>query len=799
MSERPLRNLTLGDFRRVEGTRRISLDAPVVLIHGPNGTGKTSILSALEMALTGRVSSMARQDEHYTAHLPYTGQPFATVQVDVAETLRPTLMDRMTIAGSRVTGQPALNAEQARFYSERCYLDQTSLGRLLELYQVREGKQESILARFVNELLGLEDLDALRTGLHDATNLRTLKKLVDRLAEADDAAKRAERDETEASKQRVAAAQELDHAVTQTVELLAAAGISIPGTRDIPEILQLARQTEPNVVAALRQALNTDRELAGLRGRVAAVAERTTTQRRNEAQAALQAATARKLDWQQQRQPVLASWVADAEFVGIDLTQGWVQGVTAALSNNATELAEQERLRRERAVANEQHALHRAALTKAESELAAAQLEASSLVEGLAAVQGVITDDICPVCDRNYAELGAGHLGAHVQNKIARLAVQGTQLVELRRRRDELAQLVDQSRRDLAVIDNRLLSPERLADLGNRQVTLEGLSARLNDLDPVIRESETVNADEQAALRAADQLDTADSEHAFIGDRLADFAERLHTTISVSESPSEACVRLVELSARAVEQLQSADLARREMAEASRRLKTASDAYQAATTRVAEAVDRRTAWEGYVTEAKRRQRIARDVHDAASAARTTIVQRVFTESLNNVWADLFTRLAPNEEFIPSFGIPSATRTALEVTLETHLRNGDPGGPPQMMLSAGNLNTAALSLFLALHLAVEPVVPCLVFDDPVQAMDEVHVAQFAALIRTLAKQHGRQVVIAVHERELFDYLALELSPAYEGDSLITIELGERSDDPDGGVGHLRYVDDRAITG
>ena len=57
----------------------------------------------------------------------------------------------------------------------------------------------------------------------------------------------------------------------------------------------------------------------------------------------------------------------------------------------------------------------------------------------------------------------------------------------------------------------------------------------------------------------------------------------------------------------------------------------------------------------------------------------------------------------------------------------------------MMLSAGNLNTAALSLFIALHLAVEPTVRCLVFDDPVQAMNEVHVAQFAALIRTLAKQ------------------------------------------------------------
>ena len=48
-----------------------------------------------------------------------------------------------------------------------------------------------------------------------------------------------------------------------------------------------------------------------------------------------------------------------------------------------------------------------------------------------------------------------------------------------------------------------------------------------------------------------------------------------------------------------------------------------------------------------------------------------------------------------------------------------------------MLSAGNLNTAALTLFLALHLSVEPRFPWLVLDDPVQTMDEVHIAQFAA--------------------------------------------------------------------
>lgn len=95
----------------------------------------------------------------------------------------------------------------------------------------------------------------------------------------------------------------------------------------------------------------------------------------------------------------------------------------------------------------------------------------------------------------------------------------------------------------------------------------------------------------------------------------------------------------------------------------------------------------------------------------------------------------------------------------------------------MMLSAGNLNTAALSLFVALHFAVKPLVRCLVFDDPVQSMDEVHVAQFAGLIRVIARQHDRQVVVAVHERALFEYLALELSPAYQGDELITLQLGD----------------------
>ena len=77
------------------------------------------------------------------------------------------------------------------------------------------------------------------------------------------------------------------------------------------------------------------------------------------------------------------------------------------------------------------------------------------------------------------------------------------------------------------------------------------------------------------------------------------------------------------------------------------------------------------------------------------------------------------------------------------------------------------------------------------------MDDVHIAQFAALLRTL-KQKQRQVIIAVHDRQLFDYLALELSPAFNGDRLITIELGRGADGRTIAPWDLKtYEPDRAI--
>ena len=78
---RRLTSLRLENYRSIRGRHTINLDAPVVLIHGANGSGKTSLLSALEMGLTGDAAAMRRSDSNYASHLVHTGVDEAIIKV----------------------------------------------------------------------------------------------------------------------------------------------------------------------------------------------------------------------------------------------------------------------------------------------------------------------------------------------------------------------------------------------------------------------------------------------------------------------------------------------------------------------------------------------------------------------------------------------------------------------------------------------------------------------------------------------------------------------------------------------
>lgn len=803
MSELPIQKLMISDFRRIEGTRVLPFDAPVVLIHGPNGTGKTSVLSALELALTGGVRSMERQDDRYTAHLPFLGQPYATVRADVAEYLQGgTPGVPLTVGGTRIEGPRALNDKAAQFYSERCYLDQASLGRLLEFYQARVGNEESALAKFVSELLGLEKLDALRDGLSAANDLRLLKKLAVGIEDATTKAKRATAELKEQSALLAQTRTELSQARATTRAAVAALNPEATGEVPDPELLTLARSTLTDERRRIAAAANVERlhqDLVALGGRISALSERPSTQRIEEIRAALAAAVAKHNKWEATEGAAVRVWEAALQTAGGRLLGEPRSAVEQAANLVHADLANHAEVRTKFDSVRTQMDADRSGLDDLEERVANAHEHSSALVEGLAALRAVTDEsNVCPVCDRDYSETGARSLAAHIESKLAELTTHGQQLIALRNERDKIAARLARNESEYSKLASRLPTREEQQTLENRQTILVELAAQVDEIELAMAQRADLLQRVHKLKQDYDDVEAASSENRHIRAELSRYAALLEVDpLPAEDSFNGPWRHLLDHAKTEVDRIRTAAELCRTAAAESERLAKAMELEIAAIQRVAELVERKSRWESRVSEARDRQTIAKELHDAATRARTTIVQRVFTESLNEVWKNVFTRLAPSEGFIPRFGIPTATKKALDINLETTHRTGTAGGPPQMMLSAGNLNTAALSLFLALHLAVQPVMPCLVFDDPVQAMDEVHIAQFAGLIRVLAKQHRRQVVIAVHERELFDYLTLELSPAYEGDELITIELGERANDPDKGITRHMWKPDVAI--
>ena len=438
-------------------------------------------------------------------------------------------------------------------------------------------------------------------------------------------------------------------------------------------------------------------------------------------------------------------------------------------------------------------------LESVNTQIAAGESRAGTLATGLVALRDQASEGICPVCDRDFSEVSDGHLLDHLDRKIADLASVGAEIQLLSDERTQLTTRLHATQQGVSAVEASVLTEAEHDELTARQLAAARLQDGLEVLADLIARGQELQAAAENAARELADTEAEDREQRAVAEELARHAAELGTTApGLREPPEETWRRLHNLASNRSQELDRHSKSSSEARALLGRLREALARNAELTERVTAAAQSKRLWDQRIVEADRRRAVARSVHTAASNTRTAIVQRVFTQSLNDVWRDVFSRLAPAEPFVPAFASPTATRTALQLRLETVHRAGGTAGTPSMMLSTGNLNTAALSLFIALHLTVEPKFPCLVLDDPVQSMDEVHIAQFAGLVRVLSKRHNRQVVLAVHERELFDYLTLELSPAYEGDELITVELGLNSEgeaicDPN----RLEWIEDEAL--
>ena len=777
-------DLEIVNFRSIRGKLNAPLDSKIVLIHGENGAGKTSLLSAIELALTGRVVALRRADPNYAAQLLHRDATAGSVEVRMTGAEGPATY-RSTMEATGLSVGATLDADLAGFFAERCYLPQSLLGQLLQIYQESELGASSPLARFVGDLLGLDRLDALEAGLKSLSDVRNVRKISEGWSHAEGEMSRLEHlladkrgrhtvidSELDAAKADLAvAALQVGHAYDVTNEVLDAAELAFSDTADDQALDQLT---------ALRRELNAIRREAEH-----STGPGETTNEGAQTLSVTQASTALD-DWRTTYGVRVDDARANVETLipSLSLPQDHEAFYREALSA----LSREQALATERSRRGATDAARGAAasdeLTVAQKQLETIDLEigqlsgsSSGLSSALAELTAYIAGDICPVCDRDYSDLSLGSLTDHVHRKVRILSSSAERLLTLSRSRGEQQAMVEALEREINALNARQIEPRALADLARRAASLDSALAELQVLAGILVQGARLEAQAIIAHRTLTESQSRDLAGRAARQTLQDFAVTMaQPGPAEAEAVQDAANRLAKVLNDQIQALNSRLTSRRRGRDAIVSIRAAIgrrndlDASIATDAAALELVEHALKRAQAVRSGGLRLRASVDT------VRSAIIRREFNDRLNLLWRDLFIRLAPGEPFFPAFSIPGSHTQRLQPKLVTlHRDGGDPGGTPGAMLSAGNLNTAALTLFIALHLSVRPQLPWLILDDPVQSMDDVHIAHFAALLRTLAKDHGRQVMIAVHDRQLFEYLKLELSPAYPNDSLLTLEL------------------------
>lgn len=783
-----LKSLSIQNFRSIRGSVVIPLDAQVVLVHGTNGMGKTSLMSAIELGLTGSISHLDDQPR-YQNFLTHIDTPSGSIQLTIeGMNRRSTGVGQVTFNPSSFDATPALNAADSGFFSERCYLPQAVLGRLLDIYDQKK-TTNSRLTEFVKELLRLDAVDALVDGFNHAFNVTRIRKLAPvykQLEEAHDLLKRQiERERSGVEAAGVAKTQRTS-SLNNLIANLDPAAEPIGADFDVAE---------------LRDKIgNRDRDQAELA---------SVTQQRTEVStllSRLDQAAAESLDTE------IAVLERDAAASGT-LYETWLNSQGAEITHTLDslrefhselspldganvddqvgdaliwcvgEVARGQRLLDQHSAANEQLTVAKTTIQRATTRISEINLaleagtkDVRTLAAALAGIAPHVEGDFCPVCNRDYAEVDGGSLTAHIAETIANLTSEAGRLQALSAERASESERLTAARRNEATADRLVLQPEEITDLRRRQTAIALIRSRLEPLQDAAAHGKNLFVSHDSARRNLAALRRAGLQSASLLPEINAVVERATgqptTSFPGLREALEAADKALSSRLETVQAALSSRLAiETELEQYAREAQLFSDR-QARTTELEARLETMTGAFSSIDDVRKR---AKTIATAATEVRSGIVRDVFSGSLNKVWRDLFVRLAPNEQFVPQFRLPDQGDGKVEAVLETFHRSGQTSGPPGAMLSQGNLNTSALTLFLALNLSVPSQLPWLVLDDPVQSMDDVHIAQFAALLRTFSKGLGKQVVIAVHERALFEYLTLELSPAFAGDSLITVEI------------------------
>jgi exonuclease SbcC len=639
--------------------------------------------------------------------------------------------------------------------------------------------------------LGLDRLDALEAGLKPLGDVRNLRKVVEPWSAAEIEKDRCDHFVSDRKKALTSIEQSMHSSQLELRGICDEIGLKDQVTTATLDVIMAELRSEGDE-KEYNDVLDRQRSLGSIKRQIAS-AEEQSAQPISRAEADAAAARTAFAEWESVNggqieklrsnvNELLPSLKLSSDLFGLEteameLLKRENQQLTGQADQARRDLRRTVEAQRELEAARQQ-------MTIIEAEISQISADAGVLASALGELSSCIKSDVCPVCDRDFDELHSGSLNEHVQRKIIHLSASATRLLTLGKSRGESQQTVGRLEIELETLSGRKIASETLVAIDRRSASVASTIVELQRVGPVIAEGAALRANDVAFRRTASDLQARSSILMDARATVSEFAVFVGAEGIGPEEGFEAAIARLELMLRQqAERLSNRLTLRRKGLELVKSIR--SDTKRK--TEVERMLEGDTEKLKRVTKALQNAQALRSqgqtVRDTVDGVRSAIIRRVFNDQLNRVWRDLFVRLAPSEPFVPAFRIPKAETRQLQPKLITlHRDTGERGGTPGAMLSAGNLNTAALTLFIALHLSVSKVLPWLILDDPVQSMDDVHIAHFATLLRTLSKEHGRQVIIAVHDRQLFEYLRLELSPAFPDDSLVTLELirGPRSD-------------------
>lgn len=686
-----LQNLTINNFRpfAYERDTNIDLNHSVVLFYGPNGTGKSSIFDAFELALTGRIGRLTSIDTIgsvlVNARSAYDRAKLSLEWSPDGNTHRTEI--EIQRSQSSLTVRPALTLRQCHLFQYATYLAQANIQRLLQAGPLDLGD-------IIRKLIVDERIDMLFQGISSA-GISRHEQAYQRIKQGDEYLRHS--------------LSELDSQITavrNVIDTVRSARVSIDQL-----INRLVPVAEGIAIDIDKSKLKSVSELANQVSKVTQELQERLTKENLEGERAKHAVALGNQLLEDERSIRDISHQLSTKNKYMEEIQRDIDAIEQRLTQAEREITSRESV---------------------DSPFQALGL----LLRILEETEQIADLNVCPICDRPYNDLKN-----HIKDKRASLSREQS---DFQRRLNELRAGVQSSR------DSRR---RLLSDFDRVKSETADLQSRIDSLqerkDKFLIEHRPILGRECEIEEALDYEKSVIMRVEKVTRDLAKLAE------DMAEIRSELLAATTGLT-RKEEELLSMQKKRKALAE---KLDAASKA--------------RTRLESFIDT-------THSVHRALSTQVEDILRDFINTRAKDAFVTLFDRMARHRYFQVTIPEVRVRYHRPEVEWRATYRGRTFSG--EAVLSYGELNTCALSFFLAMAISQPHHLGFVLLDDPVQNMDELHIEELAQVLKSLKDDLGWQLVVGLHDESVFDYLKRQLLPSREGQSLVSYRLVLASDGP-----------------